>query len=196
MASRSADTISGIVVDPGDTGTGYTFGELPPASLSGSVFEDLNNDGIRDAAEPGIAGVDVTLTGTDDLGNAVSITVQTDANGEYVFDGLRPDDGAGYTITETQPAGFLDGIDTAGSLGGDATLNDVISAIPVAPADTGTDYLFGELVPASLSGTGLPGLLDKPISVRQSSKRSGGGVMFIYWGGVRRHYGGGYGYGK
>ena len=31
----------------------------------------------------------------------------------------------------------LDGIDTAGRLGGDATVNDVISAIPVAPGDNG-----------------------------------------------------------
>ena len=55
--------------------------------------------------------------------------------------------------------------------------------------------LTGWAVAASISGAGLPGLLDKPVSVRQGS-RSGGGVMFIYWGGVRRHYGGGYGYGK
>ena len=57
--------------------------------------------------------------------------MQTDVDGNYVFDDLRPSDAAGYTITETQPAGLLDGIDTAGSLGGDATVNDVISGIVV-----------------------------------------------------------------
>ena len=45
---------------------------------------------------------------------------------------LPPSDAAGYTITETQPAGLLDGLDTAGSLGGDAAVNDVISGIVVA----------------------------------------------------------------
>ena len=54
------------------------------------MFEDVNNDGVFDAGEPGIAGVDVTLTGTDDLGNAVDVTVQTDVNGDYAFTDLRP----------------------------------------------------------------------------------------------------------
>ena len=120
-ATTVNDVISGIVVAPGDAGTDYDFAELPPASLAGSVYEDLNNDGVFDAGEPGIAGVDVTLTGTDDLGNAVDVTVQTDVDGNYVFTDLRPADASGYTITETQPAGFLDGIDTAGTLGGDVT---------------------------------------------------------------------------
>ena len=48
---------------------------------------------------------------------------------------------------------ILDGIDAAGSLGGDATVNDVISAIPVAPGDNGTDYMFGEVLAGSLSGS-------------------------------------------
>ena len=147
------DVISGVVVAAGDAGTGYDFAELPPASLAGTVFEDLNNDGVVDAGEPGIAGVDVTLTGVDELGNVVDVTVQTDADGNYVFEDLRPADAAGYTITETQPATHLDGVDSAGSLGGDATVNDVISAIPVAAGDAGTDYTFGEALPASLAGT-------------------------------------------
>ena len=117
------------------------------------MFEDVNNDGVFDAGEPGIAAVDVTLTGTDDLGNAIDVTVQTDVSGDYAFTDLRPADAAGYTITETQPAGFLDGIDTAGSLGGDATVNDVISAIPVAPAMPVAGYTFGEVLAGSLAGS-------------------------------------------
>ena len=77
------DVISAIPVGSGDAGSGYDFGELPPATLSGSVFEDLNNDGVQDPGELGVAGVDVTLTGTDDLGNPVDITVQTDVDGNY-----------------------------------------------------------------------------------------------------------------
>ena len=61
------DVVSAIAVAPGDAGTGYTFGEVLAGSLAGSVFEDVNNDGVLDAGEAGIAGVDVTLTGTDDL---------------------------------------------------------------------------------------------------------------------------------
>lgn len=56
---------------------------------------------------------------------------------------------------------------------------------------TGFAYL------ASAKGYGLPGLLDKPVSIRQSStaSRSGRGAMFIYFG-SRRHYGGGFRGGK
>ena len=51
---------------------------------------------------------------------------------------------------------------------------------------------------ASAKGVGLPGMLEKPVSIRQGSRRSGyrgAGYGFIYFG-RRRHYGGGYGYGK
>jgi hypothetical protein len=46
---------------------------------------------------------------------------------------------------------------------------------------------------ASVAGWGLPGLLDKPVSIKQGSRRRGG--VFIYWT-TRRHRGGGYGHGK
>ena len=51
--------------------------------------------------------------GSTRLGNVVDITVQTDADGNYVFPIWRPSDATGYTITETQPAGLLDGVDAA-----------------------------------------------------------------------------------
>ena len=49
--------VSAIPVAPGDAGAGYTFGEVVAGSLAGSVFEDLNNDGVRDPGEVGVAGV-------------------------------------------------------------------------------------------------------------------------------------------
>lgn len=50
---------------------------------------------------------------------------------------------------------------------------------------------------ASTQGWGLPGLLDKPVSIRQQSVRRSrtGGVALIYFG-SRRYRGGGFGYGK
>ena len=91
------------------------------------MFEDDDNDGTPDVGEGGIENVAVALTGTDDGGNAVSRATTTDGNGEYVFDRLRP---GTYTVTETQPGGYIDGIDDAGSAGGDdVSTNDVISAI-------------------------------------------------------------------
>ncbi len=62
-------------------------------------------------------------------------------------------------------------------------------------------FSTGGALVAAAAGWGLPGLLDKPItverrSVRHGSVRRGHGMMFIYFGSRRRHYGGGYGYGK
>ena len=143
------DVISGIVLGAGQSGANNRFGELTPASLSGVVFSDLNNNGAQNPGEAGVGGVTVTLSGTDDLSNPVSATTVTLGDGSYSFGTLRP---GTYTITETQPGTFLDGIDTAGTLGGSNAVNDVISAISVAPAQNGTGYTFAELVPSSLNG--------------------------------------------
>ena len=120
------------------TGLDYTFGEVLAGSLSGSVFEDLNNDGVFDAGEVGIAGVDVTLTGTDDLGNVIDVTVPTDVNGDYLFDG-SPSLRLCRVHDHRNAAGRLrQTVSTrSGRLGGDGTVNDVVSAIPVVSGDVG-----------------------------------------------------------
>jgi uncharacterized repeat protein (TIGR01451 family) len=141
--------ISGIILGVGQNGANNRFGELTPSSLSVLVFSDLNNNGTQDPGEAGIGGVAVTLTGTDDLSNAVNIPATTAPDGTFTFGILRP---GTYTITETQPGAFLDGRDTAGTLGGSTLVNDAISGIIVAPAQNGTGNRFGELLPSSLSG--------------------------------------------
>ncbi len=121
---------------------------LPPvlSAVSGQVYDDANSNGANDS-EAGIAGVDVTLTGTDNDGNAVNLTTITDANGAYSF----ADVAAGtYTITETQPAEYLDGTAAAGTLGGVAGEN-VISGI-VIDGEDGTGYDFGEITAGSIAG--------------------------------------------
>jgi uncharacterized repeat protein (TIGR01451 family) len=140
------DTVSAIVLPAGTAATGYTFAELVPASVAGRVFDDLDDDGAADPGEPGLPGVTVTLTGTDDRGTPVNVVAVTVADGTYSFTNLRP---GTYTVSETQPPTKLDGTDTVGSLGG-TLANDVISAIPVTPGAAGTGYLFAEVSPASL----------------------------------------------
>ncbi len=117
-----------------------------PSKLSGYVYQDVGNDGVRNA-EPPIAGVTITLNGTDDLGHPVSASTVTNAAGFYEFAGLRP---GTYSVTETQPAGYLDGKDTAGSAGGNTTVNDVISAVVLTPGSNSVENNFGEITPASI----------------------------------------------
>ncbi|ADI64023.1 SdrD B-like domain-containing protein [Trichormus azollae] len=116
------------------------------ASLSGSVYVDANNNGVRDANETGIAGTTITLTGTDASGNTVSRTTTTDANGNYTVDNLRP---GTYTLTESQPSAYLDGKDAVGTQGGTLN-NDNISSITLTSGTNGTGNNFGELTPASI----------------------------------------------
>ena len=110
------------------------------ASLAGFVYVDADDDGVFDTGETPIPNVTVTLTGTDINGATVNRTATTKSDGSYLFDNLV----AGtYTVTETQPAGFRDGRDTAGSTGGTVT-NDVISAIPLAAGQNSVNNNFGE----------------------------------------------------
>src|SRR5579871_1837398 len=123
------------------------FAELVPANLAGYVYLDTNDNGVREAGEAGIAGITVTLTGTNDLG-PVSIATLTSAVGGYQFQNLRP---GSYTITETEPASYLHGRNALGSLGGTVTSDQVI-AVNLNAGANGSDYDFAELVPASVSG--------------------------------------------
>ena len=140
------DLISQIVVNPGDGLVDYLFCEIPPADLSGFVFVDRDADCLFDSGEQPIAGATVTLY--DVTGNAVA-TATTDANGRYHFGNLRP---GTYTVRETQPAGYLQGGQKAGSAGGNDSLTDAISSIPVGAGQTLTDYNFCEVLPASIQG--------------------------------------------
>jgi Cna protein B-type domain. len=63
----------------------------------------LTATAFRTATEPGIPNVTVTLTGTDQLGNPVSLTTTTDGSGFYLFDNLVP---GTYKLTFGQPAGY------------------------------------------------------------------------------------------
>ncbi len=118
-ATTTPSGIAGIVLGVGQTSSANNFGELPTASIGGQVIGDSNNNGRLDPGETGIANVPVVLTGTDDLGRPVGVSVTTDASGNYVFPGLRP---GTYTVTEpTQPAGTVNGTTTAGTIAGTST---------------------------------------------------------------------------
>jgi hypothetical protein len=114
---------------------------IASSSLSGLVFEDFNDDGQVDFGEAGIAGVQITLTGTDDLGHGVSLTQTTDGDGAYVFAGLRP--GSYYLTRTSQPAGYTPGIDTVGSAGGSLSAVDQFFVQLSAGVD-GENYNYGE----------------------------------------------------
>ncbi len=139
------DQISNAVLASGNQGVNYNFGELAPAQLSGYVYVDADDDGIKEAGEAGLAGVTVTLSGTNDLGTIVPITVTTGADGSYRFGNLRP---GTYTVTEAQPAGYTTTGNSVGTVGGQydgRVVGDTIDQIVLGGAAAGVEYNFGEL---------------------------------------------------
>lgn len=135
---------------------GFNFGEIRGGIVSGVVYRDANNDGAQAASgEPGIAGVQVRLTGTDDQGNPVDKTATTGSDGAYSFSNLRP---GTYAVRETQPTAYLDGKEKVGTPGGSATTNDQITGIQLTAGNSATGYLFGEQPRADLTLVQTPGL--------------------------------------
>jgi uncharacterized repeat protein (TIGR01451 family) len=71
------------------------FGYFNGARVEATMFWDVNHNSIREVGEDLLAGVTVTLTGNDNLGNPVTRTAVSDANGNVVF--LVPE--GNYTIS-------------------------------------------------------------------------------------------------
>ena len=156
----AATEIGAIVLTSSQNGINYNFAEILPITLSGEVYFDANANGMLDAGDTGIAGVTLTLTGTTAAGVPVNTTTTTEANGTYSF----TTDSNGnllwpgtYQIAETQPAGYLQGINAVGTINGatDGSLvpTDKIGSIVATPGENGFNYNFGEVTPITLGGT-------------------------------------------
>jgi hypothetical protein len=124
---------------------------VPPAKLGDKVWVDEDDDGVQDAAEPGVPGVTVTLyscsdtTGSNPLGTDV-----TDEKGEYLFENLSP--GCYYVVFSLPPAlaEYTFATPNAGDntldSDADATGSTIAEPVTLAPSD---DYrhLDAGLVP-------------------------------------------------
>lgn len=116
-----ADNRSNLTVDLGFVRT-YRLGNL--------VWFDANNNGVADAGETPIAGVEVQLWSTDGAGAPLAEldSVDTDANGRYVFEDLAAGDYVVAIPSAEQGTG--------------ESLNGLVSSLgaTVAPGpDNGTD---------------------------------------------------------
>ena len=198
------DTITEITLGNGFKATGYRFGEVKPASISGNVFQDgdaveyeegetkpsvenTDKTGVYKSGDKMIGGVTLTLgdaSGEPILdANGNKITATTDSDGHYIFENLFP---GTYTVMESQPDQYDDGLDTPGSkdgfafnqgvtvpddyatISGNIPANDAIAEIPLKAGDAATDYNFSEIVtnsvttpdptPGGYSGGSSPGV--------------------------------------
>ena len=87
-----------VALTAGETDTGNTFLEWQPGSIGNLVWEDANNNGVKDGAEAGLDGVIIELL--DGSGNPIDsdagttgvqpTTVTTAGGGLYAFGDLPP----------------------------------------------------------------------------------------------------------
>jgi hypothetical protein len=143
---NSAGTHTITVTLQNNSSANNDFGEIKASSLSGYVYVDLNNNGVKDGNEPPIPGTTVTLTGTNDMNAAVRVVLQTNSSGFYQFTNLRP---GNYRITESQPSGYNQGKNTVGTLNGvtSGTKGNDQFFVTVSQGQTGQNYDFGEQLP-------------------------------------------------
>jgi protocatechuate 3,4-dioxygenase beta subunit len=92
---------------------------ITPATISGEVLDDLWANGTVEPEDKGIAGVTITVTGTDSFGNPVSVTTTTGEDGSYQL--ILPP--GTYTVTETQPTGFTSTGSTAATTDGSVVVD-------------------------------------------------------------------------
>lgn len=99
-------TLGGFVTAGGSV-SGLNFGLITaaPSVLSGTVYFDLNGNGVRDGNEASVAGVPVSLSVDPGDGGAIQVifTTTTDANGNYTFTGVT--DGK-YLVAIGAPEGY------------------------------------------------------------------------------------------
>jgi SdrD B-like domain len=89
----------------GVNGSGTPLTDIS-GTISGNVFNDLNQDHVRDFGELGLAGWTVSIT--SGVPGATPVSVQTDAFGNYSFSNLATGLGSfsDYTIGITQQGGW------------------------------------------------------------------------------------------
>ena len=76
--------MTGIALTSAQNATDYLFGERALPVIAGRLFFDQNNDGLFDSnVEYGISAEQILITGTNDLGQGVWLTLTTSSIPPY-----------------------------------------------------------------------------------------------------------------
>jgi protocatechuate 3,4-dioxygenase beta subunit len=114
-ANKSSGESPVFAIDVNGTGVSLNnptidAGYYKPAQLGNYVWHDVDEDGIQDGNEVGVAGITVTLYNS--INNAVVGATVTDAYGYYKFNPLSP---GSYYVGFSLPANYVFTGDDAGS---------------------------------------------------------------------------------
>lgn len=112
-ASTPAGGSRSISLTNGQTLIGQDFGNAQYGSISGTLFNDQNGNGTRDAGEPPLPGFQVYMDLNGDyLPDTGDVIATADANGHYAFNNLRI---ATYTVLAVPVNGWQQSGVTAAS---------------------------------------------------------------------------------
>ncbi len=96
IVCTACDNRGRATLGPNDLTVDFGYQPYGSASIGDFIWRDLDHDGVQDGgSETGIASITVNLyedsngNGVIDAGDALVATTSTDANGNYLFDGLH-----------------------------------------------------------------------------------------------------------
>jgi cyclophilin family peptidyl-prolyl cis-trans isomerase len=149
-AGAKVDTTTNGAATAFSTTTDTASLSVGTATISGFVYLDNDNDGLRTVAgnsHRGLPGVVVRLLRKDASGAWNEVTgkspIMTGADGSYRFEGVEP---GTYRVQEDQPGDYLDGKETLGQVNGQTygTAGSDYFEMECQADENGTEYNFGE----------------------------------------------------
>ncbi|MEM7390756.1 MAG: SdrD B-like domain-containing protein, partial [Verrucomicrobiota bacterium] len=137
------DNMIAVMLPPGGSSTNNNFYDTGLGVICGSVYEDLNGDGVFDPEDTnGIATVEIVLALTNGMAVATNLT---DGAGGYCFSNLPPGD---YLVQEIDPMGYFSTGDTGGT-------NDNTIPVTLISSEMSNSNDFLDAQPGTICGTVL-----------------------------------------
>ena len=165
-------TTSGVITIGTQSGTAVTtanFGEFAAAVISGTLYDDLNGNGLRDANETGIIpNAPVTLFAATTAGLVPVANSVTDGAGNYSFNPVFA--AVGVSTFAVQ----LGGVAGLGQSSGDPTVSPLSNSVNpgqdvgVARAITVSGVAFEDVNGNGLQDASEPGLVAGQVALRNS----------------------------
>jgi len=170
------------------------FGYIGAGSIGETVWLDTNGDGVQNAGEPGVPGVDIIVTylGPDGIAGSdddLTFATTTDADGNYGLAGLPYGDYIVSIDTSTLPEGIAETFDADGGL--DSTSTTTLTS--ASPVDANQRFGFngngsiGDTVWTDTDGDGVhdpdePGIagVDLSITYLGTDGAAGGGDDIVF----------------